>query len=220
MTDVGNINIVIPKISGSGKTIVQALLLTVIASAGLQLDFVIAGDLDADYSDGSGVAPGDGGDGKRAREPGRMSVEFTGTDTPMLIARNGELLNAMEHIAAKALHLEPEEHDRISFDADSYKANRDFSLRRSAAEAVESVRRSGRPYAFAPMTSHERRQLHLLLQESGLPTASSGEVPRRYVVLYPEGYEAGQSLAGAGDGSRPIPTEDRAHAVRSSFRRR
>ena len=139
----------------------------------------------------------------------------------MLTARNGELLNAMEHIAAKALRLEPEQHDRISFDADSFKANRDLSLRRSAAEAVDSVRRSGRPYAFAPMTSHERRQLHLLLQESGLPTASSGEVPRRYVVLYPQGYEAGANLAGPRDGSRPaIPTEDRAHAVRSSFRRR
>jgi spoIIIJ-associated protein len=207
MMDVGSINSVIPKISGSGKTVVQALLLTMIASAGLQLEFVVTGDLDPDYSDGA--------------DPGRMSVEFTGSDTPLLIARNGELLNAMEHIAAKALRLEPEEHDRISFDADSYKANRDLSLRRSAAEAIDSVRRSGRPYAFAPMTSHERRQLHLLLQDSGLPTASSGEVPRRYVVLYPVGYEVGQTLAGPSNGSRPaIPTEDRAHAVRSSFRRR
>jgi len=207
MTDIGSINKVIPKISGSGKTVVQALLLTLIASAGLQLEFVISGDLDPDYSDGA--------------DPGRMSVEFTGADTPMLIARNGELLNAMEHIAAKVLRLEPEEHDRISFDAEAYKANRSLSLRRSASEAVESVRRSGRPYAFAPMTSHERRQLHLLLQESGLPTASSGEVPRRYVVLYPEGYEAGANRAGVSDGLRPaIPTEDRAHAVRSSFRRR
>lgn len=216
--DVDSINIVNPKNSISGKAIVQALLLTLIASAGLQLEFVIAGDFDADYSESSGVPPGDALEGRRARELGRLSVEFTGADTPMLTARNGELLNAMEHIAAKALHLEPEEHDRISFDADSYKANRDLSLRRSAAEAVDSVRRSGRPYAFTPMTSHERRQLHLLLQESGLPTASSGEVPRRYVVLYPEGYEVGANLAGPTRAA--IPTEDRAHAVRSSFRRR
>ena len=30
--------------------------------------------------------------------------------------------------------------------------------------------------------------LHLFLKESGLQTASTGEGPRRYVVLYPEGY--------------------------------
>ena len=53
--DVGSIDNVTPKNSTSGKTIVQAFLLTVIATAGLQLEFVIAGDLDADYSEGSGL---------------------------------------------------------------------------------------------------------------------------------------------------------------------
>jgi spoIIIJ-associated protein len=37
------------------------------------------------------------------------------------------------------------------------------------------------------MTSRERRMLHLILSESGLPTASSGEGPGRFVVLYPAG---------------------------------
>jgi spoIIIJ-associated protein len=38
------------------------------------------------------------------------------------------------------------------------------------------------------MNSRERRMLHLFLRDSGLQTASSGEGPRRFVVLYPEGY--------------------------------
>ena len=38
------------------------------------------------------------------------------------------------------------------------------------------------------MNSRERRMLHLFLRDSGLRTASSGEGPRRFVVLYPEGY--------------------------------
>jgi spoIIIJ-associated protein len=38
------------------------------------------------------------------------------------------------------------------------------------------------------MSSRERRMLHLFLRDSGLQTASSGEGPRRFVVLYPEGY--------------------------------
>jgi spoIIIJ-associated protein len=154
----------------------------------------------------------------------RICVEFTGSDTTLLTARNGELLNAMENIAAKVLRLEPEQHDHISFDAASFKANRDLALRRTADAAIESVKRTGKPYAFAPMTSRERRLLHMALVDSGLPTASTGEIPRRYVVLYPVGYEApapkiqmpGESLSGG----RSVPVSDRAHAIRSSFRRR
>jgi spoIIIJ-associated protein len=159
---------------------------------------------------------------------GRLNVEFTGQDTPLLTARHGELLHAIENIAAKALRLEPEEHDRINFDADSFKANRDRDLRRSVEAAIESVRKTGRPYAFPPMTSRERRLLHMALVDSGLPTASTGEMPRRYVVLYPQGYDVaapppsktllpGESIAAARSSA---PVSDRAHAIRSSFRRR
>jgi spoIIIJ-associated protein len=141
-----------------------------------------------------------------------ITVELTGPDTPLLLARNGELLHAIEHIAAKILRLEPEEHDRISFDADGFKATRNRELDLMAEMAVQKVRATGRPFSFAPMTSRERRILHLSLAKSGLPTASSGEGPGRFVVLYPEGLEP-----------TPVatpPVEDRNRAIRSSFRRR
>jgi spoIIIJ-associated protein len=144
--------------------------------------------------------------------PPCIKVELSGPDTPLLLARNGELLYATEHVAAKILRLEPEDHDRISFDADGFKANRDRELQLTADAAIEVVRNTGRPYSFPPMTSRERRMLHLVLAKSGLPTASSGEVPRRFVVLYPEGQVAAQSAS---------PTaEDRTRAIRNSFRRR
>src|SRR5215469_4697037 len=49
-----------------------------------------------------------------------ITVELSGPDTPLLLARNGELLLAIEHIAAKILRLESEEHDQISFDAEGF----------------------------------------------------------------------------------------------------
>jgi spoIIIJ-associated protein len=114
-----------------------------------------------------------------------ISVDLSGPDTPMLLARNAELLHAIEHIAAKILRLEPEEHDRISFDAAHFKANRDRQLRRSAETAIAAVRAEGCPYTFPPMSSRERRLLHLAIAPSGLRSASTGEGPRRSVVLYP-----------------------------------
>jgi spoIIIJ-associated protein len=144
--------------------------------------------------------------------PQTLFVEFTGPDAPVLTARNGEVLNALEHIATKILRLEPESHDQVSFDADHFKANRDRRLRESAAKAVELVRTTGRPHPFPAMSSRERRMLHLILSESGLPTASSGEGASRFVVLYPEGADVSGSSA-------PPRPRDASH-IRSAFRHR
>jgi len=144
--------------------------------------------------------------------PPEITVELSGPDTPLLLARNGELLHAIEHIAAKILRLEPEEHDRISFDAAGFKATRNRELDLMAEMAIQKVRATGQPYSFSPMTSRERRILHLALAKSGLPTASSGEGPGRFVVLYPEGLQPSQP-------AQPS-AEDRTRAIRNSFRRR
>jgi spoIIIJ-associated protein len=141
-----------------------------------------------------------------------ITVELSGPDTPLLLARNGELLHAIEHVAAKILRLEPEDHDRISFDAEGFKATRNRELGLMAEMAIQKVRATGQPYSFSPMSSRERRILHLSLAKSGLPTASSGEGPGRFVVLYPEGLQPGPP---------PGPSaEDRTRAIRNSFRRR
>jgi spoIIIJ-associated protein len=86
------------------------------------------------------------------------------------------------------LRLEPDDHDRVSFDANGFKASRARALRTAADEAIAQVKDTGEPFRFRPMNSRERRMLHLFLRDSGLQTASSGEGPRRFVVLYPEGY--------------------------------
>lgn len=145
----------------------------------------------------------------------KLFVEFTGPDTPVLTTHNGEVLNALEHIAAKILRLEPEAHDQVSFDADHFKADRDRQMRESAAAAIERVQATGRPHAFASMTSRERRMLHLILSESGLPTASSGEGPGRFVVLYPAGADTSVPVVA----EQPTRRHD-ANRIRDTFRHR
>jgi spoIIIJ-associated protein len=115
-------------------------------------------------------------------------VECKGPDTELLLASDGELLRALEHLSAKILRLEPQDHDRVSFDAEGYKAQRAIALQDAADDAIDTVDDTGEPFRFSPMNSRERRMLHLFLRDSGLQTASTGEGPRRSVVLYPEGY--------------------------------
>ncbi|HEY0786594.1 MAG TPA: R3H domain-containing nucleic acid-binding protein [Acidobacteriaceae bacterium] len=146
-------------------------------------------------------------DGFEARE---IYVELAGPDAGLVTARNGELLRALEHVAGKIIRLEAEEHDRVSFDAENFKALRARELKRSAERAVEEVRATGRPCPFAPMSSRERRMLHLAFRSfEDVETESVGEGPQRALVVFPKGYdharyEAPQPTAYARPGGREM----------------
>lgn len=187
----------------------------VLSSTGLRVKFRVSlrssrtaqvnGNVNPDLPSGSGDGNG----------PRTLHVEFSGSDTGMLIAQSGELLNALEHLATKILRLDPESQDQVTFDADRFRANRDRRLKDSAVAAVQHVRATGQPYAFPAMNARERRMLHLMLSESGLPTASSGEGAGRYVVLYPAGADTSDYSAT----SQPARTRDASH-IRHAFRHR
>jgi spoIIIJ-associated protein len=60
----------------------------------------------------------------------------------------------------------------------------------AASVAAEKVRQTGTPFHFAPMSSRERRSLHLALRDqTDLRTESDGEGFNRSVVLYPADYK-------------------------------
>jgi spoIIIJ-associated protein len=119
-----------------------------------------------------------------------IMVELAGPDSQLLLERNGEALRALELLTHESLHLHSEEHDRVSFDCKGYRAARQHELKLAAQVAAERVLKTGMPYSFAPMSSRERRLIHLAFRDHGaLITQSEGEGGRRYVVLYPKDYK-------------------------------
>ena len=92
-----------------------------------------------------------------------IMVELSGPDSSLLLERNAEGLRAFEHLSQQMLHLMGDEHEKIAFDAQGYRAIRLEELRTAAEVAAERVRKSGMPHEFGPMTSRERRVLHLAL---------------------------------------------------------
>lgn len=134
------------------------------------------------------ITAGDGARDPEGLEARQIYVELGGPDVPLVIQHNGELLRALETIAAQILRLDQREHDLVSFDAANFKALRAQELRLTAEAAAEKVRKTGVPYSFQPMNSRERRLLHLACRElQGVETASMGEGPNRFLVVYPEG---------------------------------
>jgi spoIIIJ-associated protein len=113
-------------------------------------------------------------------------VKFSGADVDLLLANKAELLLALEHLTMEMLRMAPEEHSRLCFDANDYRMLRIEELRLSALTAAEKVKVSRAPFRFNPMSSRERRILHLALRnETAVRSESSGVGPGRQVVIYP-----------------------------------
>jgi spoIIIJ-associated protein len=117
-------------------------------------------------------------------------VQFAGPDSALLLERGAELLRSIELLALEMLRLPGNEHEKINFDCMNHRAMRLEELRLAADVAADKVRKTGAPYTFAPMSSRERRIVHLALRDhQDLRTESQGEAARRCVVVYPKDYK-------------------------------
>jgi spoIIIJ-associated protein len=113
-------------------------------------------------------------------------ADLDGRDKEILLERNGEVLKAFEHLAFRALRLEPTYHEKIHLDSGGYRALRFEELRMTARVAAERVQSSHQPFRLNPMSSRERRIVHLALKEMpGVRTESVGMGEERQVVIHP-----------------------------------
>jgi spoIIIJ-associated protein len=119
---------------------------------------------------------------------GSMEVlaDLDGKDREILLERGAEVLKALEHLAFRALRLDPAYHERIHIDCAGYRALRFEELRMTARMAAERVQTSRQPFRMNPMSSRERRIVHLALKEvPGVRTESAGVGEHRQVVILP-----------------------------------
>src|SRR6476469_4485262 len=124
-------------------------------------------------------------------EKPEILFDFSGPDSALLLDRGGELLRALELLALEMLRLASGEHEKISFDCQNRRSMRIQELRTAANVAAERVRNTGTPYQFSPMSSRERRIVHLALRdEADLRTESEGEGAHRCLVVYPRDYRS------------------------------
>jgi spoIIIJ-associated protein len=139
-------------------------------------------------------------------------VKFKGRDVELLLANRAELLLALELVTQEALRLHSDDHSRISFDANDYRALRIEELRLSAMAAAEKVKHTGTPFRFNPLNSRERRVIHIALRnEHELRSESAGTGPFRHVVIYPAGMASLPDLP-------PPPAQERYRERSSSDR--
>jgi spoIIIJ-associated protein len=127
----------------------------------------------------SGEAEGSGGDAE-------VLADLDGKDKELLLEHGAEVLKAFEHLAFRALRLEPAFHEKIHIDCGGYRALRFEELRMTARVAAERVKSSRQPFRLNPMSSRERRIVHMALKDmTGVRTESAGVGEERQVVIHP-----------------------------------
>ena len=149
---------------------IQAFLKSILEKAGLSLTFQVG--------PGESLHP--------EIENPHVLVKFGGRDLDILMENKAELLLALEQLTLEVLHLGSDQHSQLCFDANDYRMMRMEELHMSAQMAADQVLKTRVPFRFNPMTSRERRVIHLALRSKpDVRSESYGMGPTRQVVIYP-----------------------------------
>lgn len=116
-----------------------------------------------------------------------LHVDVSGREAGMLIGHHGQTLDAMQYLVNLVAAKVGEDSQRVLLDVEGYRKRREETLTRLATRLADRVRRNGESTVLEPMSAHERRVIHLALQENPyVVTTSEGEEPFRRIVIQPK----------------------------------
>jgi spoIIIJ-associated protein len=117
---------------------------------------------------------------------GALYVGCEGPDMGVLIGRFGQTIDAVQYLVNAVVARREGERIEVTIDAAGYRERRRATLETLALESAERAIESGARVELDPMTSVERKVVHLRLKElEGVETSSEGTEPNRFVVIYP-----------------------------------
>lgn len=119
-----------------------------------------------------------------------ITATISSENCSKLIGYRGECLNAIQYLTNLSTQQKFKNCKRIYVDIENYREKREQSLKNLAERIARKVERTGKPQRLEPMTPNERRIIHTHLQENkNVETQSSGVEPRRFLTVYPRGYD-------------------------------
>jgi spoIIIJ-associated protein len=100
---------------------------------------------------------------------------------------NSVLIEAIQALANRAVNPLADVRKWVNLEVGGYSEEGDPAVKAMAGSLAETVRRTGKAVALAPMSARERRQLHIALQDAeGVATRSEGEGIFRQLVVFPD----------------------------------
>lgn len=119
-------------------------------------------------------------------DEGEIIMDIVGDDLSILIGRHGKTLDALQILVSAITNRRIQRRFPIVVDVSGYRYRRRLKLEEIAHRTADKVARQGRPIELRPMTSFERKVVHMVLRNDlRVTTASEGEEPFRQVVVHP-----------------------------------
>ena len=119
-----------------------------------------------------------------SKEEGSVTFKLHGADMGILIGKHGQTLDSLQYLTNLVANKNSAERIRVMIDIEDYRERRAHTLTRLALRLAERVKRSGDRVVLEPMNPHERKIIHMALQnDNRVNTLSEGEDPYRRVVI-------------------------------------
>ena len=116
----------------------------------------------------------------------KIILNIEGGDSGLLIGKRGQNLDALQYILNKALNKSDTGRKIIMVDLEEYRRRREESLLDLAEKVRQKVKKTRKPVSLGHMSAHDRRIIHLALQDdAALTTKSRGEGEYRKIVVIP-----------------------------------
>jgi len=113
-------------------------------------------------------------------------LNIKGDGGGLLIGRRGQNLDAIQYIVNKAASRSINGRKMIIIDTEAYRKRREESLVSLAGKLGEKVKKTKKAVTVSHMNAHDRRIIHLALQnDASLTTKSRGEGEYRKIVIIP-----------------------------------
>jgi spoIIIJ-associated protein len=120
-------------------------------------------------------------------EDGEIILDIVGGELAILIGRHGKTLDSLQTLVGAATSRQLGFRYPILVDVEGYRGRRREKLEDIARRTADRVARQGRAVKLRPMTSYERRVIHMALREDRrVVTGSDGEEPARAVIVSPK----------------------------------
>ncbi len=107
-------------------------------------------------------------------------------DGDILIGKDGEILEALQHILRLAMAKKFKENLKILLDINGYREKRKNTLTIMAKRLADKAKRTGRKHKTDPLNPYERRIIHTLFKHNrNITTKSEGEGHTKKVIITP-----------------------------------
>lgn len=127
---------------------------------------------------------------KVSKKEDLITIQLQTEEPGLLIGYHGQTLDSLQRLLSLMVYHQKGEWIRLLVNVNDYRQKRQIILEKMALSVAQKVKFSGESQTLLPMSSFERRIIHLALaKDPEVETDSEGEGGQRRVVVRPGGRE-------------------------------